>query len=99
MHPVPRRLLPLAVALDQAFFFLVVFVLTYFAILICAWGACPLGAYALMFVACLPLVVVSAVFAAQLSRWAPPPVARRNRFVLREIRPQEPPRHLPRRAA
>lgn len=98
MHPPPRYSALLA-ALDQAFFFLVILAFTYGAIVVCAWGRAPLAAYLLVVLFLLPIVVVSAVLAAQLSRAHPPPVAPRNRLALREIWPQESPRTHSRRAA
>ena len=99
MHLSPSRRSALLAALDQVFFFLVVLVFTYVAIVVCAWGRAPLARYLVVVLFLVPIVVVSAICAAQLRHREPPPVARRNRLALREIRPQEPPRTHPRRAA
>lgn len=94
-HVRPRALYA---AFDQVAFFASVFLLTYASLLVCGHWVAP-ARYLVFVLFWLPLVVPSAVFAGQLSANDPPPVARRDRFSLREIRPQEPFRRLPRRAA
>lgn len=99
MHSPPTPPSPLRAALDQAFFFLVILALSFFAMLVCGGGRVPFRWYLLFVLGCLPLFGVSAFFAAQLGRRAPPPVERRDRWKLREIRPETGPKHTPRRAA
>jgi hypothetical protein len=99
MHPPPRPPRPIVAALDQAFFFLVVFGLTYVAMAVVGWDHLAFSAYAVVVLGCLPAVVASAVFAAQLSHLQTPPVEPRDRHQLREIRPQRPPEERQRRAA
>ena len=92
----PRRTGP--AALDQVAFFLAVFLLTYASLLVCGHWVPP-ARYAVFVLFWLPLAVPSALFAGQFSVSEPPPVPRRDRFSLREIRPQQHVKRLPRRAA
>jgi hypothetical protein len=88
MYPFRSRHPALFAALDQAFFFAVILLFGYAAILFCGFRWLGFGRYGLFVLLVLPAIVASVLFAAQLSRVAPPPVEPRNRLVLREIRPE-----------